>query len=39
MVNSKNAYPNLLNIVKISFTSTNAVICDIKYITMKIFNA
>ena len=36
MINIKNFDPNLLNIDKISFKSTDAVIYNIKYITMKI---
>ena len=35
MINIKNFDPNLLNINKISFDNTDAVICNIKYITMK----
>ena len=35
MINIKNFYSNLLNIDKISFKSTDADICNIRYITMK----
>ena len=35
MINIKNADTKLLSIEKISFKSTDAVICDIKYITVK----
>ena len=35
MTNSKNFDPNLLSIDKISFNSTDSVIYDINYITMK----
>ena len=35
MINFKYFEPNLLNIAKISFKSTDAVIYNIKYITMK----
>ena len=35
MINVKNFDPNLLNIGKISFNSTDAVIYNIRYITMK----
>ena len=35
MINIKKFYPNLLSINKISFKSNDAVIYNIKYITMK----
>ena len=35
MINIKNFYPNLLSINKVSFKSNDAVIYNIKYITMK----
>ena len=38
MINVKNFDPNLLDIDKISFKSTDDVIYDIKYITMKSFD-
>ena len=39
MINIKNVDTNLLTIDKISFKSTDAVIYDIKYITMKSFDS
>ena len=35
MINIKNFDPNLLNIDKISFKSTDSVICNIRYFVMK----
>ena len=37
MINIKNVDPNLLSVDKVSFKSTDAVIYNIKYITMKHF--